>query len=140
MVGMVQARRSLGAIAAITIGLGAAGCASTPPVRVTQDTRAPGVVEGGLEACSGIYFSPPLPFAAGTIVVLRGVVSHTGQMPTTVVTSEPVSAGALFHFSLPAGAYVLVGHYATPGTISTWAMVDVESGTTTRVNLPNRCV
>jgi len=95
-------------------------------------------VIGGLERCSGIVFPSPQPFAAGTIVVLRGVEDADGELPTTVVATQVVGSGALFRFSLPPGQYVLVGHYSEPTSIAPWVQVTVNAAATTSENIPNR--
>lgn len=130
--------------AAIAIGLGIAGCSPAPSPTTPTPTSTPtptvdGLVVGGLEPCSGIFFPSPQPFAAGTIVVLRGVEGANGALLTTVVATQVVGSGALFHFSLPPGQYVLVGHYTEPTSIAPWVPITVTAAATTSQNIPNRC-
>jgi hypothetical protein len=126
---------------AVAITFGVAGCSSAPSPRPTSvpTPTAAGLVIGGLEPCSGIVFASPQPFAAGTIVVLRGVESASGSLPTTIVATQVVGSGAEFRFTLPAGQYVLVGHYTEPGSIAPWVPVTVTAAATTSENIPNRC-
>jgi hypothetical protein len=132
--------------AAVAITLGVAGCSPPPPAKSPAPTvtslpniTSVGLLVGGLEPCSGIFL-PGRPFAAGTIVVLRGMESLDGALPTTIVATQTVGTGGRFQFSLPAGHYVLVGHYSTPTSIAPWVQVTVTAATTTSQNIPNRCV
>jgi hypothetical protein len=132
--------------AAIAVGLGASGCSSAPRATTPTPVGLPlptpisaGLLVGGLEPCSGIFL-PTLPFAAGTIVVLRGTRSADGALPTTIVAAQTVPSGGQFRFSLPPGQYVLVGHYTEPTVIAPWVSVTVTAATTTTQDIPNRCV
>jgi hypothetical protein len=58
--------------------------------------------------------TPPPAHPAGTVVVLRGIVTWvpTGgafslQLPTETVTSESIPAGGEYRFVLPPGSYVI---------------------------------
>jgi len=111
----------------------------SPAASSAPSTATEGVVIGGLEACTGIFFRTPLPFAAGTIVVLKGTETITGGLPKTVVATQTLSAGSRFHFVLPGGDYVLIGHYTIPTSIAPWIQIEVTAGSTTNVDIPNRC-
>ena len=133
-------------IVGIALSFGVAGCTTTPTVqsptpttRTVPQATSVGLVVGGLEPCSGIFYTPGRPFAAGTIVVLRGTEGPDGALPTTIVATQTVGAGARFQFSLPAGQYVLVGHYSTRTSIAPWVQVTVAPSRTTTQNIPNRC-
>ena len=99
---------------------------------------ASGMLIGGLEPCSGIFQRDP-PFAAGTIVVFRGLAIPSGGQPDAIVATYVVQTGALYRFTLRPGQYTLVGHYIRAGSIAPWAWVTVAARATTDENIPNRC-
>lgn len=115
-------------------------------------TRAPpmaGFVTGFIEPCVGIGVphGSTLPFAAGTVTVLRGVerlrpVGPGEQqviLPTVVVARQHVNKDQAFHFVLAPGRYVVVGIYDEPGAGRTLFDVTVPPRMTLHHNLPDLC-
>jgi hypothetical protein len=106
-----------------------------------------GIAVGHIDACSGL--SEPEQFVGGTVVALRGRIrfERIGRgvskqvLPGDVVAREVVPAGAEYHFTLPAGEYVIdLPHYQGATTASTHASVAVRAHQTVHADLPNDCL
>jgi hypothetical protein len=140
-----------------SIGVAAAGIVvvavvalsgSHQPQSVTVRGVGPtGRAVGDIDACSGL--SEPKRFVGGSVVALRGRIrierlgGGVGKqvLPGDVVARQVVPAGGEYHFTLPAGHYVIdLPHYQGRNSASTHVSVVVRSHQTVRADLPNDCM
>jgi hypothetical protein len=106
-----------------------------------------GIVVGGIQPCYGIAPQTPPGYAAGTVVVLRGVTTlktagpgvQQTVFPTETVTTALVRKDEQYRFSLPPGQYVLVAHLEAASVVP-WVSVSVTAGQTTHEDIPNMCL
>ena len=98
-----------------------------------------GIVTGGITPCTGVVLPSGSPhFAAGTVVVFRGTTTQSPS-PADEVASSTVAANGEYRFTLAAGTYMLVGHYAAGANVQPSVAVTVKAGQTTTINIPNEC-
>lgn len=101
---------------------------------------------GFIEPCVGVS-SHRMPYAAGTVVALRGVERlrpiRAGEeqvvLPTAVAARQHVNQNQRFRFVLAPGPYVLVATYAESGAGRTFLDLRVTSGATVQQNLRDIC-
>lgn len=105
-----------------------------------------GAVTGFIDPCEGIAI-PGAPFAAGTVVVLRGKQTsretapgvYQVVLPSAVVGREHVGKDQPFDFELAPGSYVLVATFDTGGNARGMLDVHITGGTVLQQNIPNAC-
>ena len=111
----------------VAISVAVAGCATV--LHEPTATVPPGIVTGGIIRCSGLL-PPPSEgptYVAGTVDVFRG--DRLAGQPTTAESA--VADGGRYTFSLPAGVYVLVAHWAQTNLPPPTVVVTVTNGQTT---------
>lgn len=149
----------------MTLGLGIlvlSGCAAPALGKVPTSggfsnfgmpTLAPpsgmGVVVGGIDPCEGIYIPSGPRYAAGTVTVLRGVVTwqNVGPgvtkavLPATVVAKQAVKENSSYRFTLGPGSYVLLGRYAAEGSnAGPFVQIQIRAGAYDLVDIPDLCM
>ena len=140
-------------IVAAAAGGGFAGAGalsgSRPAVRSSPGQPAPltartGGVTGYIDPCEGIDIG--LPYAAGTVMALRGreIWKQDGhgtdqlQFPATVAARQHVGENHQFHFDLAPGEYVLLARYDRGNGMS-FLDVSIAAGRVLHRDLPDLC-
>ncbi len=136
------------ALPLLAVGL-LASCTQTVTTR-TPVVGGTAVVTGGIARCQGIILANSPERVAGTVTVLRGVVtwrpsgpgSSVAVFPTAVAGHADVGANQGYRFVLPPGHYVLIATYAgaTPTNVHPFTQVSVKAGSTVEAGIPNRCI
>jgi hypothetical protein len=101
-----------------------------------------GLVTGGIIPCAGIPNSKGPHYAAGTVLVLRGVdVLQTGApvISQAEVTRQQLTVNQGYLFALPPGSYVLQAQLQPPGNARPFVGVTVEADKAIKVDIPNIC-
>jgi hypothetical protein len=140
-------------IVAAAIGGGLAGAdalsGSRPAARGSSSRPTPptahtGGVTGYIDPCEGI--NAGLPYAAGTVIALRGQETWkpTGggtyrlQLPAIVAARQHVGENQKFYLDLAPGQYVLVARYDRDNAM-TFLDVPITAGRVLHRNLPDLC-
>jgi hypothetical protein len=125
---------------ALLLGASACGSPNPPP--------GEGLVVGGIMPCAALGPPAGVQYAAGTVMVLEGVVTWRTTGPGTSVAVFPkiveaqqtVMTNASYQFALPPGDYVFQAHFPPPANVSPFVSVAVRSGVTKHVDIPNMCM
>lgn len=89
-----------------------------------------GLVTGGIIPCADVPDPKGPQYAAGTVLVLRGVDVLQNRVPVisqAEVTRQEVTVNQGYLFALPAGSYVLQGQFPPPGNVRPFVGVTVEA-------------
>lgn len=101
-----------------------------------------GLVTGGISPCAGVPDPNAPHYAAGTVLVLKGldVLQKSGPLLSQAeVTRQQVKLNQGYLFALPAGSYVLQGQFPAPGNVRPFVGVTVEADKAIKVDIPNMC-
>jgi hypothetical protein len=101
-----------------------------------------GLVTGGIIPCAGVPDPKGPHYAAGTVLVLRGLDILQNSVPLisqAEVTRQQVKLNQGYLFALPAGSYVLQGQFPAPGNVRPFVGVTVEADKAIKVDIPNIC-
>jgi hypothetical protein len=101
-----------------------------------------GLVTGGIIPCAGIPDPNGPHYAAGTVLVLRGVdvLQNSGPLISQAeVTRQQVKLNQGYLLALPAGSYVLQGQFPPPGNVRPFVAITVEADKAIKVDIPNMC-
>jgi hypothetical protein len=102
-----------------------------------------GLVTGGIIPCAGIPDPKGPHYAAGTVIVLKGVdvLQNSGPLISQAeVTRQQVKLNQGYLFALPPGSYVLQGQFPPPASVRPFADVTVEADKAIEVDIPNMCI
>ena len=91
----------------------------------TSTVPAPGKVTGFAEPCVGVLTTSPPP-----------VIVYVQQHGQTIAQQTLHDVGAVYHFSLPPGGYVI----SAPRSIDPPQRITLHSGETLTVNFLNYCI
>ncbi len=101
-----------------------------------------GLLTGGIIPCAGIPFPSGPHYAAGMVLVLRGVdvLQKSGPLISQAeVTRQQVTVNQGYLFALPAGSYVLQAQFPPPGNVRPFVGIAVEADKAIKVDIPNMC-
>src|SRR6202022_2341886 len=101
-----------------------------------------GLVTGGIIPCAGVPDPKGPQYAAGTVLVLRGLDVLQNRVPVisqAEVARQQVTVNQGYLFALPAGSYVLQGQFPPPGNVRPFVGVTVEADKAVKVDIPNMC-
>jgi hypothetical protein len=101
-----------------------------------------GLVTGGIIPCAGIPDPNGPHYAAGTVLVLRGVdvLQNSGpQISQAEVTRQQVKLNQGYLFALPPGSYVLQAQFPPPANVRPSVGLTVEADKAINVDIPNMC-
>jgi hypothetical protein len=116
------------------------------PARPVPLAARAGRVTGYIDACRGIAIPGAPPYAAGTVIALRGRPTwkdngpgtYRLQLPATAAARQHVAEGQPFSFDLSVGQYVLVVGDDGRSVLS-FVDVTVTAGRVLHQDLPNLC-
>ncbi len=107
-----------------------------------------GTLTGFIDPCVGAIATgrPMPPYAAGTVVALRGDVQlrkvpggEQELLPTSVASRVHVDEGHAFRLRLSPGRYVVVGYLDNSGDTRVTLPVTIARGESLHRNLPTSC-